>query len=129
MWSQILDVGTFRSRFDDVPDGLGCQAFASDLFLSAYSPKDCTLIYLRWFGPLINGALRPQWNWDCSDVLSLANQVGDHPMLLPDLKIFQAESYQFAAPQAASNEQRHNRSITFASQAISSRFCEQGSRL
>src|SRR6266853_6355447 len=46
MWSQIFDGGTFRSRFDDVPDGFRREAFASDLFLSAYSPKDCTLIYL-----------------------------------------------------------------------------------
>ena len=50
-------------------------------------------------------------------------------MLLADLEIFQSESYQFGASQAASNEQSQNRSITFTSQAISSRFCEQGSGL
>src|SRR5229473_114330 len=59
MWSEILDVGTFGSRFDDMPDGFRCEAFAPDLSLFAYSPKDCTLIYLSCSGPLIDGALRP----------------------------------------------------------------------
>jgi hypothetical protein len=62
-------------------------------------------------------------------VLSLANQIGDHPVLLTDLKIFQSESNQFGASQAAANQQRQNRSITPASQAVSSRFRQQGSGL
>jgi hypothetical protein len=41
----------------------------------------------------------------------------------------QSESDQLSALQAASNEQGKDRPITFASQAISSRFCEQGSGL
>src|SRR5260370_12183619 len=118
MGSEILDVGAFRSRFDDVPDGFRCQAFAPDLFLSAYSPKDCTLIYLSCSGPLIDSALSPHRNWNCANVLSFANQIGDHPVLLADLKIFHPESYQFGASQATANEQRESRSITFASEAI-----------
>src|SRR6266571_4527200 len=80
-------------------------------------------------GPLINNALCPRRNWHCANVLSLANQVGDHPVLLTDLKIFKSESNQFGASQTASNEQRQNRSITLASQAVSLRFREQGSGL
>ena len=61
-------------------------------------------------------------------MLSFANQVGDHPVLLADLKIFHLESYQFGASQATANEQRERRSITFASEAIQ-RLCEQSPRL
>jgi hypothetical protein len=57
-------------------------------------------------------------------VLSLANQVGDHPVRLADLKIFQSESNQFGASQAASNQQCQNRSITLPSQAVSLRLPE-----
>ncbi|MGB7846955.1 MAG: hypothetical protein WBL63_15175 [Candidatus Acidiferrum sp.] len=106
MRSEILDVGTFRSRFDDVPDSFRCKALAPDLSLPTDSPKDCTLIDLSCFGPLINGALRPHRNRHCTNVLPLTNQVCNHPVLLADLKIFQCESYQFGASQAASNEQR-----------------------
>src|SRR5438445_13189659 len=80
-------------------------------------------------GPLINNALCPRRNWHRANVLSLANQVGDHPMLLTDLKIFQSESNQFGASQTASNQQCQNCSIALASQAVSLRCCEQGSRL
>ena len=62
-------------------------------------------------------------------MLSLTNQVGDHPVLLAELKIFQSESYQFSASQAASNEQGKNRPITFASEVIFLRFCEYCSGL
>jgi hypothetical protein len=62
-------------------------------------------------------------------VLFFTNKVGDHPLLLADLKVFWSESYQFGASQAAPNEQRQNRSITFAPQAIRLQSCEQGSRL
>jgi hypothetical protein len=78
-------------------------------------------------GPIIDNALRPRGNWHSANVLSLANQVGDHPVLLTDLKIFQSESNQFGASQAASNHQRQNGSITLSSQAVSLLFREQGS--
>jgi len=59
-------------------------------------------------------------------MLSLANQVGDHPMLLPGLEILHSKPHYFGASGAASNEQRQNRSITFASQAVRAQSCEQG---
>jgi len=69
MRSEILDVGTFRSRSDNVPDGFWCKALAPDLSLSADSPKDCTLIDLSCFGPLINGELR-----ECASPYQLGRQ-------------------------------------------------------
>ena len=39
-----------------------------------------------------------------ANVLSLANQVGDYPVLLTDLKIFQSESNQFGASQTTTNQ-------------------------
>jgi hypothetical protein len=129
MRSEILDTGTFRGPFDDMPDGFRCEALAPDLSWPAYSPEERTCTYLGCVGPLIHGALRPRWNRDCADVLSFANKVGDHPMFLAHLKISHPESHQFGASEAASNEQRQNRSITFAPQTIRLQFCEQGSGL
>jgi len=50
-------------------------------------------------------------------------------VLLTYLKIFQSECNQFGASQAASNQQRENRSITLASQAVSCGLAEQRSGL
>jgi hypothetical protein len=55
---------------------------------------------------LANNALCPGRNWHCANVLSFADQVGNHPVLLADLKIFQSESYQPRTSQATPNEQR-----------------------
>ncbi len=89
MWSEILDTGTFRSHFDDMPDGFKCEALAPDLSWPIYSPEERTCAYPGCIGLLIHSALRPRWNQDCADVLSFANKVGDHPMFLTDLKISQ----------------------------------------
>ncbi len=82
MWSEILDTGTFRSHFDDMPDGFKCEALAPDLSWPIYSPEERTCAYPGCIGLLIHSALRPRWNQDCADVLSFANKVGDHPMFL-----------------------------------------------
>jgi len=69
-------------------------------------------------GPLIDGAFRPEWNWNGADVLSFANQVSDYPALLANLEIFRSQSNQFGPPQASANQQRKNRPITFASDVV-----------
>jgi hypothetical protein len=61
-------------------------------------------------------------------VLSFANQIGNHAVLLANLEIFRSESNQFGPPKAASDEQCQNRPIAFASEAVW-RFTEQGSGL
>ena len=47
----------------------------------------------------------------------LANQVSNYTALLANLKVFRSESNQFRSSQSASDEQRQDRTITFASEA------------
>src|ERR1019366_2138872 len=117
MGSKVLDAGTLRGRCHDVPNRLGRDSIAPDLSRPTYSPEDRTTIDASRRGPLIDGAFRPHWNRNCTDVFSFANQVSDYPVLLANLEIFCSESNQFGPSQAASNEQRQNRPITFASDA------------
>jgi hypothetical protein len=114
MRSKVLDAGTLRGRFHHVPDRLGRDSIAPNLTQPTYSPEDCPTIDVSRRGPLIDGAFRPHWNRNGTDVLSFANEVGDHPVLLTDLEILRSESNQFGPSQAASNEQRQNRPITLA---------------
>jgi hypothetical protein len=58
-------------------------------------------------------------------VLPFANRVSNYPVVLADLEVFRSESNQFGPSQAASNEQRQNRPITFASEAVCRWFAEQ----
>src|SRR5258708_3205975 len=67
--------------------------------------------------PLIDGAFLPEWNRNGPNVLSFANQVGYHAALLANLKVFRSESNKFGPSQSASDEQRQDRPITFASEA------------
>ena len=66
--------------------------------------------------PHIDGAFRPEWNRNGPNVLSLANQVSNHAARLADLKVFRFESNKFGPSQSASDEQRQDRPITFASE-------------
>ena len=106
MRSKVLDAGTLRGRFHHVPDRLGRDSIASSLTQPAYSPEDRATIDSSRRGPFIDGAFCPHWNRNCTDVLSLANQVGDHSVLLADLEILRSKSNQFGPSQTASDEQR-----------------------
>jgi len=86
------------------------------MWLPAVVPKSASDGSRR--GPLIDGAFRPHGNRNGTDVLSFANQVSDHPMLLANLEIFHSESNQFSPSQAASDQQRQNRPITLASETV-----------
>ena len=83
-----------------------------------YSPEDHATVDAGRRGPLIDGAFRPHRNWNGADVLSLANQVSDYPALLANLEILRSQSNQFRPSQAAANQQRKNRPITFASDVV-----------
>jgi hypothetical protein len=101
-----------------VPDGFGCDSIAPKSYPAAYSSEDRTTINASRRNPLIDGAFRPYRNGNGSDVFSFADQVGNHRVLLANLEIFRSESNQFCPPQATSDEQRQNRPITFASEAV-----------
>src|ERR1039457_2533478 len=118
MGSQVLDSSTLGGRFYHVPDCLRCDAIAPDLAQPTYPPKDRPTVDASRHDPLIDGVFRPRGNRNGTNVLSFANQVSDYPVLLADLEIFRSESHQFGPSQSASDEQRQNRPITFASEAV-----------
>ena len=62
-------------------------------------------------------------------MLSFADQVGHNPVLLPDLEILRFEPDQLGASQAASNQNRKNRTVTFGSKALRRLLLQQTSRL
>ena len=55
-----------------------------------YASEDDTIGAGRG-SPLIHGAFRPYGDGNRRDVLSFANQVGDHPVRVADLEIFRLE--------------------------------------
>src|ERR1017187_1955372 len=118
MRSKVLDAGTLRGRFHNVPDRLGRDSISPDLTQPTSSPENRTPADASCRGPFIDSTLCPHWNRNCTDVLPFANPVRDYPVLLTDLEIFRPESNQFGPSQAASNEQRQNRPVTFASKAV-----------
>jgi hypothetical protein len=96
MGSKVSEADTLRCRFHDVPNRLGRDPIAPDLPQPIYSPEDRATIDGSRRGPFIDGAFRPHWNRNGTDVLSFANQVSDYPMLLANLEIFHSESNQFS---------------------------------
>src|SRR6202166_3101241 len=129
MGSQVLDASTLRGRFYHGPDRLRCDAIAPGLAQPTYSPEDRPTVDASRCDPLIDGAFRPHGNRNGTNVLSFTNQVSNHAMLLTDLEVFRSESNHFGSSESASDEQRQNRPITFASEATWRRLEEQGSGL
>jgi hypothetical protein len=108
-----------------VPDGLRRDSIAPNLIQSTYSTKDGPAVDASRRDPHIDGAFRPEWNRNGPNVLSFADQVSNYAALLADLKVFRFESNKFGPSQSASDEQREDRPITFASEAAGQRITEQ----
>jgi hypothetical protein len=53
-----------------------------------------------------------------ASVLSFANQISDHPVVLSDLEIARSESHQFSPSQSAPDEECENRSIELPAQIV-----------
>jgi hypothetical protein len=75
-----------------VPDCLGADSIAPDLAQPIYASEDRATVNAGRRDPLIDGAFRPDGNWNGADVLSFANQVGDYPPLLANLEILRSEA-------------------------------------
>jgi hypothetical protein len=118
MGSKVRDAGSLGGRSYYVPYRLGRDAFTPDFAQATYAPKDRATSYASCCDPIVDGAFRPCWDRNGADVLSFADQVGDHPVLLADLEIYRFQSNQFCPSQAASDEQSQNGAVTFASEAI-----------
>ena len=118
MGSKVLYISALRGRFHHVPDRLGRDATAPNLTQPTHSPEYHATTDAGRCSPLVDCALRSRWHRNGTDVLSFSNQVSDYPVLLAYLEIFRSESNQFSPSQAASNEQRQNRPITFTSEAV-----------
>lgn len=118
MGREVRDSCAPGRSLHNVPNRLRSDVFAPDLPSSADGPKDKAGRYPRSVRPDIHRAFHPVWHRNRSHMLSLANQIGYHPVLLPDLEIGDVQADQFRAPEAASDQNRHNSPIALPSQII-----------
>src|SRR6516225_4549917 len=118
MGSKIFDRGTLGGGLYNVPNCFRCDSVAPSLVEATYAPEDQAGADVSRNGPLINSSFRPCWYRNGANMLCLPHQVGDHPMLLADLKISHSESHQFSASQSAPDEECENRSVTLSTQAV-----------
>ena len=72
--------------------------------MSANCTEDAAHSHLRRLSPLIDCILDPDRYGDGSDVTSLASQVYDGPMSLPDLQILDSKSRELGSAQSAAYE-------------------------
>src|SRR5438094_186716 len=75
-----------------MPDRLRRNSRSPHLAVLINSPKDLFVSDAAGSDPFVDGGLCPNRDWNSSDMFSLANEVGDHPMVLSELQIFSVSS-------------------------------------
>ena len=103
MRGKILDAGTLRSSFHNMPYCLRREPVAPKFAHSIYRTENGTGADLGGSSPGVNRPLNPRRNRDCADMLSFADQIRNDAVLLPDLEIFHRQPDQFGPPQSASD--------------------------
>ena len=61
--------------------------------------------------PGVHGGLHPRWDRDGSHMSTLADQIGNHPVLLPLLNPLEAQGQQLGAAESTTNQHRDHRVV------------------
>src|SRR2546426_369878 len=97
MRREFLISGPRRGGSDDLPQHLGRHASSPDPTCFVDRSKERAFGDATGFLPFIDRNLHPRWDWNGTDVPSLAQEVGDNPMLLARLDGVNPQRKQLAA--------------------------------
>jgi hypothetical protein len=87
-----------------MPHRLRRDPLTPNAVISIDAPENDSFIDAGGSDPIVKRGFHPGRNRDSSDVFPLADQVGDDPVLFPDLKVFKFQSDEFSPPQTASEQ-------------------------
>ena len=108
---QLVDAGVGRRRADDIPQHLGRHAISPHPPGLVDGTEDWAMGNPSRGRPRVDSRLHPGWDRDGSHVSALADQIGDHPVVLAPLDRVEAEGQQLAAAQSAANQHRDHRVV------------------
>lgn len=98
----------------DVPDGLYRKPLSPDASNPVNLPEDLPFTYACSRDPIFKLFANPVRYWDCPDMAALTDQIDYGPVTLSLFEVAQSQRSRFATSQPASQQQRQQRSVTFA---------------
>jgi hypothetical protein len=114
----VLDSGPLSRGLYNVPNRFWRVAFTPGFTKPVYAQQNPALADPGGFGPLVDDALRPSRDRNGCEYASFANQIGDHPMFLPNVEVLDSQTDKFRAPASASGQQRHDGAVALAAQGL-----------
>ena len=114
MRCEILNPGPPGSSLHDMPNCFGRNPFAPNLAKPVYATKDSARADSGSLSPFVDGSLSPGGHWNRADVFPLADQIGNHAMLLPVLQVIGPQPDKFGPPESASNQQSQDGTVALA---------------
>lgn len=100
-------------RLHNIPHSLRGDPLTPNAVSSIDAPESDSFIDAGGSDPIVNRRFHPGRNRDSSDVFPLADQVGDDPVLLSNLKVFKFQSDEFSPPQTASEQHGQHGAVAF----------------
>jgi len=91
VWSDLIQLCSFGTPPNDVPDDVLGNAFTPRRSVSADGPEDPALANLGRHYPAIDRLLNPQGHAHRSHTAALSDQVDNSPVSLPDLHVFHVQ--------------------------------------
>src|SRR5437773_10708306 len=129
MRREVLDSGTLGSGLHNVPNRLWRDPFAPKPAEPAYASEDPAGVDTGSLDPTVDSSLRPNGDWNCADMLSLADEIGDDPMFLSNLEVVSSQTDEFSPPEAASDQQCQDGAIALTACGFQARRLQQRSGL
>ena len=118
MRSEIVNVCSSGAILDDVPHDPLRYAFSPGLAGAANAPKDTAFAQAGGQEPRIDGVLDPIRDGHGSDMMSLAHQVNNGPVLLAPLEMGNLKLCCLSPAQPTTQEDPEQRSIPLALECV-----------
>ncbi len=123
---QVLDASALRRGFHNMPYRFRCEPVAPKLAHAVHPTENGAAVDFGSRGPVVKRSLDPRRDRDRADMFSLADQICDDAVFLPNLEVLQLEADQLGPPQAASDQNRQDRPVSFTSEVVRQRMPQQG---
>ena len=91
VWSDVIQLCSFGTPPNDLPDDVLGNAFTPRRSVSADGPEDPATVNLSRDGPTIDPFFDPHGHGHGPHTAALANQVDNGPVYLPDLDVLQLQ--------------------------------------
>ena len=118
VWREMVHLYPLSASSDDIPDHIFGYSLTPSSSMAAHGSEDSAGSYVCRLPPSIDCVLDPRRHRNCADMTTLAHQIHDGPMSLPDLQVLNCKCRELGAAQSATDKHGNHCNVPETAQIL-----------